>query len=143
MIWVFIINSLLIFLVVAIHYEVLSHLTALINRLDVKHHRFRIVAGIFGALCAHVVEIWLFALGYFLMEGRELFGSLTGNFTHTMLDCVYYSFTTYTSLGFGDIVPTGNLRFLTGLEALTGLVLITWTASFMFLEMQRFWRAER
>jgi hypothetical protein len=45
----------------------------------------------------------------------------------------------YTSLGIGDIVPVGNLRFLAGLETLTGLVLITWTASFMYIEMQRFW----
>jgi hypothetical protein len=28
---------------------------------------------------------------------------------------------------------------LTGIESLTGLVLITWTASFLFVEMQRFW----
>jgi len=32
------------------------------------------------------------------------------------------------------------LDFLTGLETLTGLVLITWTASFMFIEMQKFWK---
>jgi hypothetical protein len=41
----------------------------------------------------------------------------------------------------GDIQPHGDLRFLTGIESLTGLVLITWTASFLFVEMQRFWNA--
>ena len=55
------------------------------------------------------------------------------------MDCVYFSFTTFTTLGFGDIHPLGPIRFLTGIEALTGLVLITWTASFLFLEMQRHW----
>jgi hypothetical protein len=30
---------------------------------------------------------------------------------------------------------------LTGLESLTGLVLITWTASFLYYEMQRYWNA--
>ncbi len=34
----------------------------------------------------------------------------------------------------------GNLRFLSGLEALTGLVLIAWTASFTFIEMQQLWK---
>ena len=29
----------------------------------------------------------------------------------------------------------GDVRFLAGLEALTGLVLITWSASFLFIEM--------
>ncbi|MBT7370542.1 MAG: two pore domain potassium channel family protein, partial [Gammaproteobacteria bacterium] len=36
--------------------------------------------------------------------------------------------------------PTGHLRFLSGLESLVGLVLIGWTASFIYVEMTRFWR---
>jgi hypothetical protein len=55
------------------------------------------------------------------------------------MDSVYFSFTTFTTIGFGDITPIGPLKFLTGLEALTGLVLITWTASFLFIEMQKYW----
>ncbi|MCA9451483.1 MAG: two pore domain potassium channel family protein, partial [Nitrospira sp.] len=50
--------------------------------------------------------------------------------------CVYYSFVTHTTLGFGDLIPTGPLRFLTGIESLTGLVLITWTASCIYLQME-------
>jgi hypothetical protein len=46
----------------------------------------------------------------------------------------------YTTLGLGDVVPTGAVRFLAGVEALSGFVLITWSASFTFLEMERFWR---
>ncbi len=34
----------------------------------------------------------------------------------------------------------GPIRFIGGTMALTGLVLITWSASFTFLEMERFWR---
>ena len=55
------------------------------------------------------------------------------------MDCVYFSFTTYTTLGFGDIEPFGDLRYLTGLESLPGLVLITWSASFLYLELTRYW----
>jgi hypothetical protein len=33
----------------------------------------------------------------------------------------------------------GNLRFLAGLEALLGFVLITWSASFLYFEMQKYW----
>ena len=46
----------------------------------------------------------------------------------------------FSTIGFGDISPVGNLKYLTGLEALTGLVLITWTASFLFIEMQKHWK---
>jgi len=41
-----------------------------------------------------------------------------------------------------DIEPLGNLRYLIGVESLTGLVLITWTASFLYYEMQRHWTAK-
>ena len=56
-----------------------------------------------------------------------------------MLDCAYFSFTTFTTLGYGDIEAVGQLRHLTGIEVLAGLMLITWSASFLFLEMQRYW----
>jgi len=67
-------------------------------------------------------------------------GALHGEyFDGSLLDCIYFSFTVFTTLGFGDIFPEGNLRYLIGIESLTGLVLITWTASFLYYEMQRSW----
>lgn len=50
-----------------------------------------------------------------------------------------FSFSTYTTLGFGDIVATGPLRLLAGIEGITGLVLIAWTASFAYVEMGHYW----
>jgi len=139
MIEIFIINSALIAGAVLIHYEVLLRLTKLIPKLTFLRSRLRILVGVFGALVAHVTEVWLFAFAYYFMVNSGRYGSLEGNFNGTLMDASYFSFTTYTSLGFGDIEPLGDIRFLVGLEALTGLVLITWTASFMFIEMQRFW----
>lgn len=107
-------------------------------RLNVKH-RFRIVFGVFGAFAAHAIEVWIFALSFYWMHRTDGWGTLDGNFGGSLLDCVYFSFTTYTTLGFGDVVPHGDLRYLTGLESLTGLLLITWTASFLYLEMTRYW----
>ncbi len=98
--------------------------------------------GVFGALVAHAVEIWVFAIAYYGMTKFEGWGGLTGNFDGSLMDCVYFSFTVYTTLGFGDIEPMGYLRYLTGFESLTGLVLITWTASFLYLEMRKHWQTE-
>lgn len=133
------INSVLVGLAVLIHYEALNALSVLIPKLNFKH-RLRVLFGIFGALFAHIAEVWLFAFGYYVKIHANYFGTLAGDFDNSLLDCVYFSFTSYTSLGFGDIHPTGNLRFLAALEALTGLVLIAWTSSFMFLEMQKLWK---
>lgn len=138
----FIINSVLVAMAVMIHYEMLYRLSRLMPTLHIKH-RYRLVVGIFGALMAHITEIWMFAIGYYFLTHSISIGSLiafdSGESIHSLMDCVYYSFITYTTLGFGDIIPTGTLRFLTGLESLTGLVLITWTASFMYFEMQKYW----
>jgi len=73
------------------------------------------------------------------MNHAEKWGHLSGEFNGSLMDCAYFSFTVYTTLGFGDIQPNGHLRYLTGIESLTGLVLITWTASFLYFEMQRYW----
>lgn len=139
MIFTLLANSLLVAVAVLIHFEALNQLSSIIPKLNIKH-RLRILFGVFGALIAHVVEIWAFAFGYYLMIHYGNFGTLEGHFDKSLMDCSYFSFVTYTSLGFGDIVAKGDIRFLAGLEALTGLVLISWTASFMFLEMQKLWK---
>ncbi|MDG1944479.1 MAG: potassium channel family protein [Halioglobus sp.] len=135
---VFIVNILVIALAVIIHYEFLYRITVLMPRLKIRH-RFRIVFGVFLALTAHAAEVWVFAISFYLMNKSQNWGTLEGNFDGSLWDCAYFSFTTFTTLGFGDIQPMGDLRFLTGLESLTGLVLITWTASFLYLEMTRYW----
>jgi len=131
-------NSLLVAMVTIVHYEFLYQMSSAIPKMLIKH-RFRVLASVFGALIAHAIEIWIFAFGYFLMSNFLGWGSLLGSSNGSLLDCGYFSFTTYTTIGFGDIVPNGSLRYLAGIEALTGLVLITWTASFLYIEMQRFW----
>ena len=142
MLYAFILNSLLVAAVVIIHHEALNNLFIFGQKMSL-HRSAAVLVGVFGALIAHVIEIWLFALGYFYMVHSEHFDTLQGNFDGTLIDCAYFSFTTYTTLGFGDIEPMGHLRFTAGLEALAGLVLITWTASFMFLKMQRYWQEQR
>jgi hypothetical protein len=132
------VNVAVIAIAVIIHYEFMYRFTLLMPKLKIRH-RFRIVLGVFSALTSHAIEVWIFALSYYWMHHSKTFGSLEGNFGGTLMDCAYFSFTIYTTLGFGDIVPHGNMRYLTGLESLTGLVLITWTASFLYLEMTRYW----
>jgi uncharacterized membrane protein len=132
------INAFIVIVVVIIHNEALLRLSRLLSRMRQSHH-FRLVTGVLGVLATHTMQVWIFAVAFYLMHHAESWGELTGNFNGSLLDCVYFSFTNFTTLGYGDIEALGILRFLTGIEALTGLVLITWSASFLFLEMQRYW----
>ena len=124
---------------IAIHYEALRFASRRASRRQ-DHPRMTVISGVVIALIAHVLEVWLFAATYFLLSRIDGTGSLGGAFSGGLTDYSYYSFTVYTSLGFGDITPVGPLRLVTAMEALTGLVLIAWTASFMFLQLQEQWK---
>lgn len=64
-----------------------------------------------GALIAHSVEVWVFAAGYYFQLKNPAFGTMTGEFDGSFWDCVYFSYTTFSTLGFGDIEPHGLVRF--------------------------------
>jgi hypothetical protein len=123
---------------VVMHYEVLSVCNRYLPTLSYRR-RPRVLILICVVLLAHIAEIWVFGAGFYLLAGNEGFGSLVGLPTTDLPDFVYFSAITYATVGFGDAVPVGAIRFLAGVEALTGFVMITWSASYTFLEMQRDW----
>ena len=138
MLAVFLVIGSIIALVVIIHYEFLYRVTTVIPKMAIRH-RYRIVFAVFVALLAHSIEIWIFSIAYYVLPHVQKWGYLEGNFDGSLQDCLYFSYTIFTTLGFGDIEPHGAIRHLVGLESLTGLLLITWTASFLYYEMQRYW----
>ncbi len=123
-------------IVVAIHHEVLTHLSEVHFRRKWSS-RLLLPVGVLIIIFTHIVEVWVFAGVYYLMASFDGVGAIIGDFGHQILDYAYFSFITYTTLGYGDIVPSGYVRFIAGTESLVGLVLIAWSASFTYLEMQR------
>ncbi|MEQ8860116.1 MAG: potassium channel family protein [Pseudomonadales bacterium] len=130
-------SILLVTLCVIVHYETLVQLERIGRWL--RHHRWMMLVTVHGLLLAHVVEIWIFGAGYFIAEHVIGVGSVVPA-NHDWFDYIYYSAMVYTTVGFGDLVPAGGLRMTTSAEALAGLSMITWSASFTFLQMQRMWR---
>ena len=123
---------------VIIHYESLRAISIFTSVLTIPHRALSLVV-IAGVLLAHLIEICLFAVGFFVMHAHLGLGSVEGEFNGSMLDYFYFSATTYSTLGVGDLFPTGVIRLVAGIEALTGFVLIGWSASFTYLSMQRSW----
>jgi hypothetical protein len=132
-------TALTVALVVLLHYEGLIWLSGRLAG-TWKNPRRKVLYAIYVLLALHVAEIWIFGGVFRLLLGLEGSGHVIGMEGHNLLDAVYLSAVTYTTVGFGDMVPVGVLRFVTGTEALTGLVLITWSASFTYIEMEKFWR---
>lgn len=126
--------------VVLVHYEGLNGLSRWLASRHVAQRRRRVLYGIFGVLALHGLEIWIFGITAWGLAHLPDTGGVAGIESLGLLDAVYLSATTYTTLGFGDLAPVGAIRFLAGMTALTGFVLIAWSASFTYLEMSQDWR---
>jgi len=124
---------------ILIHYEFLGGLWRRLPTMTVRP-RARLIVVVFVCFIAHTIEIWLYAVGYYLFAEVFNLGSFGGESPlHDFIGYVYYSAVTYTSLGLGDIFPLRGLRLISGVEALNGLLLIGWSASFTYLAMEKFW----
>ena len=86
-----------------------------------------------------ILVIILMALAAHLGDGLLALGSFGGLAVAEPLDYLYFSIVSYTSLGLGDVFPSDHLRFVTGVEALNGLLLIAWSGSFIYIAMGRLW----
>ena len=123
---------------VVIHYELLQFAGTLPRRLTVPT-RPRIIIVIGVVLAAHILEAGLYAAAYYVLRIQLGMGGLGGHLEGDLLDYFYFSMATYTTLGIGDLHPSGVMRLIAGVESLNGLVLIGWSASFTYLTMEELW----
>jgi hypothetical protein len=124
---------------VLLHYEGLLLTARGMNHLAGVRRRAKVLFGIASVMMLHVLEIWVFGLVLWLLLKWPACGNLGPSAPH-LLDVIYFSTVTFTTVGYGDLTPAGPIRFLAGTESLAGFVLIAWSASFTYLEMERFWR---
>lgn len=141
MLLVIVSSLLLIALTTVIHYEVLRAMYTLLPRLAIPN-RTRLLVVIFVAFAAHFVEIGVYGCAMYGLVQYFGDGTLAGTLRFTFENCLYFSAENYTSLGFGDLTPTGSLRLLAGVESLNGLLMVGWSASFLYISMERFWNED-
>ena len=123
---------------VGLHYEGLSWLARWLAHSKGPHRR-RVLRAVVGLMTLHVAEIWMFGATYLLALGIPGAGSISGAPAAGILDAVYLSAMSFSTVGFGDVAPQGPIRFIAGTEAVLGLFLIAWSATFTFLEMEQNW----
>jgi hypothetical protein len=92
---------------------------------DIAHRRVVTADTIYGAVCVYTLIGWCFALAYEIVgtlhRGR-FFGGVA-RATHS--DYLFFSFTTLTTVGYGDLVPADDLsRALAIVEAIFGQVFL-------------------
>jgi hypothetical protein len=123
---------------VGLHLATLVVLSRTLDRWFKRAHWRAIGCLVLIAIVAHLVEITIFTVGIRCLEFLHEESLHTPTVT---FGAWYTSAAAYTTLG--DETPRLlSIRLLVAVEALTGLILITWTASFLFLVMQRTWDAD-
>lgn len=120
-----------------LHYEVLRLMSEKLPKLAIPA-RLKPLIVVFTAFSAHALEIVLYGVIPFFLASYQNVGALNGG-AASLFKFVYFSAETYSSLGYGDLIPSGPLRLFAGVEALNGLLLIGWSASYIHLAMERFW----
>ena len=82
-------------------------------------------------LALHVIEIMIWAFAYLGIAAEDL---------QNLEQAAYFSFVTFTTLGYGDITLSEGFRLLSGIEALNGIFLVGWTTAMLFSLVQRLWQ---
>ncbi len=92
------------------------------------HHHFSLpqmfwilIRIVFGLLMLHLLQILVWATCY----------DLSGCFAD-FATSFYYSATSYSTVGYGDVIPPGNWRILGAVEAVTGILMFGWSTGVLF-----------
>ena len=125
-------SSGLIIAVIAWHFWCIQGLYHIMPDNKEHSHFLRSFAALVLLFCIHIFEILWFAGGLYLANDTLGLGGFSSEFHHTFQDYFYFSTVSYSTLGLSSFNPQGHLKVMTGLESLTGFVMLTWSATFFY-----------
>ena len=83
---------------------------------------------------AIVLEVWIWALLYLHNPLITALPDLETAF--------YFSMVTFTTLGYGDVVLTGEWRSLASIQAANGVIIFGWTTAVIFYFIQKIYKVD-
>lgn len=100
--------------------HLIGHLT---DRFRMQGRRSRVVAMltvVIGTLALLTIEVWIWAGTYYLL-------GIVGEFDTAL----YFSTVTFSTTGYGDVVPAHGWRLFCALEGIDGFLLIGWSTAYL------------
>jgi hypothetical protein len=88
-------------------------------RRTLLHDSFGVAGAATGLFVLHAAEIWLYA-GIYAVSGA------LGSFE----EALYFSTSTYTTIGYGDVVLPPGWRVFGAIEGANGIILLGWSTAF-------------
>jgi len=92
-----------------------------------NRHRIWLLIRIFAVIVfLHLAQIYVWAAFYVLWGGLENFET-----------ALYFSMSSYTTIGYGDVVLPPRWRLLGGIEGVTGVLMFGWSTGAIFAVASR------
>ena len=123
-------------LATAFHHEALRLLACASSRRRVTQ-RWVVFVLAAALVAVHLAEVGFYAGAYALGANVFALGWLRGSSGNAALDFFYFAAQTYSTLGYGDLVPVGALRLVASVESLNGLMLLSWSGAFLYGVLDR------
>ncbi|MAD73729.1 MAG: transporter [Rheinheimera sp.] len=91
---------------------------------------------VYGITLSQLIAAMWFAISFKVSISIGL-GALGGEVPITFIETFYFSIINLTTLGMSPVEPLGHLYLLAGLEAMTGFLLVSCSASLIFKTMNK------
>ena len=128
-----IIGSVLIVATVLVHgvslEVILKVLLRIPQHLEVRWRTLLFSLVVLSVFAAHVAEIWIWAIFLHFIEEIPSFEA-----------ALYFSTSSFTTVGYGDLVPSEEWRLMGALESANGMILFGWSTAFIFEVVRRSYR---
>ncbi len=129
-----ILGTILVLITVIIHAVVLNELLAFIKKITPFIHEksgrgWKVIVltiTVLGIFTSHTAQVWLWAAFYIYV----------GSFT-SLEEGLYFSVTTFSTVGYGDLIIEEKWRLIAGIQSANGLMLFGWSTAFIFEVMSR------
>lgn len=81
---------------------------------------------VIGIFASHIIQIWVWAIFYYSVEEIQTWES-----------ALYFSTSSYTTVGYGDLILSEEWRLLGSIEAINGMILFGWSTALLFAGVRR------
>jgi hypothetical protein len=92
------------------------------------HATLVIVSFVLFMFLAVVIDVWIWALVYWTLGAITFFE-----------EALYFSTTSFTTIGYGDVLLTRDWRLLSAFEGANGMIIFGWTTALVIAVIQRFY----
>ncbi len=88
-----------------------------------------LVITVLGVFITHIIQIWIWAVFYLIVDALPNFE-----------EALYFSTSTFTTVGFGDIVLDKTWRLISAFQSANGFILFGWSTAFIFEVMSKLYQ---